>query len=606
MMRGYAGQILRVDLTSRRAWSDPLDPRIAERFLGGRGFGAHLLYTETQPGLNPLSPGVPLIISAGPLSGLLVPGAGKLDITTKSPLTGGYASANMGGLMAAELKYAGYDSIVITGAADRPAYLYISDDQVEMRDASAYWGVGSVTLEERLKAELGEEFQVATIGPAGENLVRYACITHDFGRQAGRGGVGAAMGAKKLKAIAVRGSRSIPVADLESYRQQARAMFAACESAEGLEAWQRYGTSGVTSWSNEISVFPTHNFRGGTIEGHESLSGEVMRQSLVVSDKACFACPSPCGKYCHLRKYSVHVEGPEYETTALLGGNCGLTDIQEVAYANWLADELGLDTISAGNCIGFAMECYQQGVIGREDTGGLELRFGDARAVFALLRRIAYREGIGNTLSEGVKRAAAEWGEGSDAWAIHVKGMEQSGYETHRAPAMLLAYMTCDVGAHHNRAWAVTYDIEMGRDSYAADKAAKVIELQHIRPLFDCLGCCRLQWVEIGLDLAYYAPMLEAVTGLNRSWEDLLTISERVWNLTRMYWMREVSGFGRAWDAPPARFYREPAVGGVGDGYQADWESMQALLDEYYRQRGWDSEGRPTRQTLARLGLAGL
>jgi len=605
-MKGYAGRILRVDLTSKQVWTEPLDPAVAEKFLGGRGFSAYLLYTETEPGLAPLSPQNPLILSAGPLSGLLVPGAGKLDVTAKSPLTGGYASANMGGLMAAELKYAGYDSIVITGASDRPVYLHIDDSRVQIRDACAHWGLGSLTLEERLKGELGEDFQIATIGPAAENLVRYACITHDFGRQAGRGGVGTVMGAKKLKAIAVRGTRSIPVADLEAYRERARAMFAACRSAEGLEAWQRYGTAGVTRWSNEIGLFPTHNFRGGTIEGYEHLSGEAMRQAIVVTDKGCFACPSPCGKYSHLRKQGLHVEGPEYETTALLGGNCGLTDIQEVAYANWLADELGLDSISAGNCIGFAIECYQRGVIGPADTDGLELRFGDSEVVFTLLKRIAHRQGIGDVLAEGAKRAAEKWGGSSKAWAIQVKGMEQSGYETHYAPSMLLAYMTCDVGAHHNRAWAVTYDIQVGRDSYTPDKAAKVIELQHIRPLFDCLGCCRLQWVEIGLDLAYYPPMLQAVTGLHRSWEDLLAISERVWNLTRLYWMREVDGFGRDWDAPPARFYSEPAAGGVSDGRKADWESVQALLDEYYRQRGWDRQGLPTPQTLARLGLGEL
>ena len=605
-MKGYAGQILRIDLTSGRVRTEPLDPEMAERFLGGRGFGAHLLYSETEPGLDPLSPQNPLIISAGPLSGLLVPGAGKLDVTTKSPLTGGYASANMGGMLAAEMKYAGYDAVVITGAADRPVDIRIDDDQVEICDASPYWGLGSLTLEERLKEDLGEDFQIATIGPAGENLVRYACITHDFGRQAGRGGVGTVMGAKKLKAIAVRGTHSIPVADMEAYREQAKAMFAACRSAEGLEVWQRYGTAGVTQWSNEISTFPTRNFQGGTIEGYEDLTGEVMRQAIVVTDKACFACPSPCGKYSHIQKKNVYVEGPEYETTALLGGDCGLTDIQDVAYANWLADELGLDSISAGNCIGFAIECYQRGVIDSVDTGGLELRFGDPGVVFALLERIARREGIGDVLAEGVKNAAEKWGGGSDAWAIQVKGMEQSGYETHHAPSMLLAYMTCDVGAHHNRAWAITYDIQVGRDSYTPDKAAKVIELQHIRPLFDCLGSCRLQWVEIGLDLAYYAPILQAITGRERSWEDLLAISERVWNLTRLYWMREVPGFGRAWDVSPARFYSDPAVGGTSDGRKADWESVQALLDEYYRQRGWDKQGRPTAQTLARLDLIGL
>ncbi len=605
-MNGYGGQILRVNLTDKTIKKGPLDPKLAGIYLGGRGFGAYFLYTEVPQGADPLGPQNKLIISAGPLSGLLVPGAGKTDFATKSPLTGGYASANIGGLLCAEMKYAGYDSIIIEGAAEEPLYLFIDDDKVELRGADEYWGQGCIAVEKALKDKLGEDFQIAGIGPAGENLVKYACISHDYGRQAGRGGVGAVMGAKKLKAIAVHGTGSIPLADVEDFRARAKEIYQACAESEALEIWQRYGTAGVVSWSNEIAAFPTRNFQGGYLEGHENLSGEVMREKIVITDKGCFACPSPCGKYSHSKKYDIRVEGPEYETTAMLGGDCALTDIEDVAYANHLCDDLGLDTISAGACLAFAMECFEKGIITEKETDGLKLKFGNAQAVFTFLRRIARREGLGDILAEGTKHAASVFGSGSEEFAIQVKGMEQSGYETHNAPAMLLAYMTCDVGAHHNRAWAITYDIQVGRDGVTSDKAAKVIELQHIRPLFDAMGSCRLQWVELGLDLKYYAPVMKAITGLDRSWEDLLKISERIWNLTRAYWVREVKGFGREWDYPPPRFYKEPAVGGVTDGKLITWEEVQQLLDMYYEQRGWDENGIPTEDKLEELGLADL
>jgi aldehyde:ferredoxin oxidoreductase len=608
MLYGYAGQILRVNLTDGVVTKEPTPEAVIRGYLGARGLGAYLLWTEAPRGADPLGPDNKLFISTGPLSGTLFPGAGKMDFTTKSPLTGGYAGASMGGMLTAEIKYAGYDSIILEGSSARPVYLYVDDETVELRDAAAYWGMGSFALEKRLKDELGEAFQIATIGPAGENLVKYACINHDFGRQAGRGGVGAVMGAKRLKAIAVRGSKSIPIADVAGFTQTAKAAYRVCKKAEMLPEWTRYGTMIVTSWCDENGTLPTHNFQSGSFEQGPNIYAPVFREKIVVTDKGCFGCPSPCGKYSHSKKHDVYVEGPEYETNGMLGSDLGLGDIEDIARANQLCDELGLDTISAGGSIAWAMECYEKGILNEEQTGGLDLRFGNAEAVFVLIERIARREGwLGNLLAEGVKRAAEEVGQGSDKWAVHVKGMEQSAYATHSATSMLLAYMTADVGAHHNRAWAITYDIAVGRDKVTPEKAAKVIELQHIRPLMDVLGCCRLQWVELGMPLELYAPAMTALTGVERSWEDLLHISERIWNLTRMYWMREVEGFGRAWDAPPWRFVNEPASGsGVAAGKHTSPEAAQQMLDFYYQQRGWDENGIPTPETLERLGLAEL
>ncbi len=602
-MNGYAGKILRVNLTTGEIHKEPFPENVARDLLGGRGLGIYILWNEVPPGADPLGPENKLIASSGLLSGLLVPGAGKMDWTCKSPQTGGYASASVGGHFTAEIKYAGYDAIILEGISPKPVYLFIDDDKVELRDAADLWGKGSLTVEEILKKRLGEDFQIATIGPGGENMVAYACITTDYGRQAGRGGVGAVMGSKKVKAIAVHGTGTVHVAQPERFWELAHAMFAACKASPGLEVWQRYGTAGVPTWANEVGAFPTRNFQQGTFEEHAGLDGQVMRETIVLTDKGCACCPSPCGKYSYTKKYGVFVEGPEYETSALLGGNVGLGNIEDVAYANYLCDELGIDTISAGNAIAFAMECYEKEILNREQTGGVELRFGNAQAVFTMIERIARREGLGDLLAEGVKVAAAKIGQGSSDWAIQVKGMEQSGYDTHAAPAMLLAYMTADVGAHHNRAWAITYDLQVGREKVTEDKAAKVIELQHIRPLFDILGACRLQWVELSIDVTSYAPMVAAITGVERSWEDLLRISERVWNYTRMYWFREVPGFGREWDYPPPRFYKEPAPGGATAGKKINWEDAMQLLDWYYARRGWDHNGRPTEAKLAELGL---
>jgi aldehyde:ferredoxin oxidoreductase len=307
-----------------------------------------------------------------------------------------------------------------------------------------------------------------------------------------------------------------------------------------------------------------------------------------------------------MKRYNTNVEGPEYETIGMLGSNLGIADIQDVAQANLLCDDLGIDTISTGACISWAMECYEKGILTSQDTDGLELKFGNVEAVFKLIERIARREGLGVLLAEGVKKASKKTGRGSEKFAIQIKGMEQSAYATHNATAMLLAYMTCDVGAHHNRAWAITYDLQVGRDLVKPEKVARVIWLQNFRPMFDVLGACRLQWVELGIDRDVYVPALEAVTGVRRTWEDLEKVGERIWNLTRLYWARENAGFGRDWDQPAPRFYTEPPKTGVTAGQITKYEDVQKLLDMYYEQRGWTPAGLPTPETLSRLGLASL
>jgi aldehyde:ferredoxin oxidoreductase len=509
-------------------------------------------------------------------------------------------------MFTAELKYAGIDSIILEGISPKPVYLYIDDDRIELRDASSLWGKGTIGVEKELKERLGEEFQIAVIGPGGENGVSYACINHDYGREAGRGGVGTVMGVKKVKAIAVHGTKPIPVADLEGYRKAGMTLFKVCKEADGLKPWQDYGTTIVVSWCDEVGALPTRNFSAGSFEGGKTLYGPVMREQIVITDKGCFGCPSPCGKYSRMKRYNANVEGPEYETIGMLGSNLGIADIQDVAQANLLCDDLGIDTISTGACISWAMECYEKGILTRQDTDGLELNFGNAEAVYKLIEKIARRDGFGALLANGVKKASKEIGKGSEKFAIQVKGMEQSAYATHNATAMLLAYMTCDVGAHHNRAWAITYDLQVGRELVKPEKVGRVIWLQNFRPMFDVMGACRLQWVELGIDRDLYVPALEAITGVHRTWQDLEKVGERIWNLTRLYWARENDGFGREWDQPAPRFYEEPPKTGVTAGQITKYEDVQKLLDMYYEQRGWTPNGLPKPETLSRLGLTGL
>jgi aldehyde:ferredoxin oxidoreductase len=606
-MNGYGGTILRVNLTDGKITKELTPSHVARDFIGGRGFGVFHLFNEVPVHADPLGPENKLIISTGPLSGMLAPGGGKCDWTTKSPLTGGYADASMGGHFTAEMKYAGLDTIILEGISPKPVFLFIDDDKVQLLDASDLWGKGAIDIEVYFKHKYGEEYQVAAIGPGGENQVLYACINHDFGRQAGRGGVGAVMGSKKVKAIVLHGTKSVQVADPEGYRKAGMALYKACKDAEGLAEWSRYGTTVVTSWCDEVGALPTRNFSAGSFEGIDKINGQAMRKEIVVTDKGCFGCPSPCGKYSNMKRYNTQVEGPEYETIGLMGSNLGIADIQVVAEANRLADDMGIDSISAGSCIAWAMECYEKGIFTKADTDGLDLKFGNADAVFAMITKIAHREGkLGELLADGIKRASQKVGHGSEKFAIHVKGMEQSAYATHNATAMLLAYMTCDVGAHHNRSWAITYDLQVGREKVVPEKVARVIWLQNFRPMFDVLGSCRLQWVELGIDRDLYVPLLEAITGVKRTWQDLEAAGNRIWNLTRMYWIREIDGFGRDWDLPSPRFYTEPPTTGATAGQITRFEDVQRLLDMYYEQRGWDSNGLPTSATLESLNLTAM
>jgi aldehyde:ferredoxin oxidoreductase len=622
MMYGYAGALLRVELNTGAVTKEPLPNDLVETYIGGRGFVAKLLFDEVAPGTDPLAPENIFIAATGPLSGHLMPASGKTHFGTKSPATGGYADSNMGGHFGPALKYAGYDALILKGKAPEPSYIYIDDDTVEIRTAKDLWGLGSITAEKQLKDELGEEFQILTIGPAGENGVRFACISHDFGRQAGRTGIGLVLGNKNIKAIAVRGTGGLPIYDLEGAYAAGKDAYQKISAKPGFKGWTPEGTAGITNWTNEVGVFPTKNFQTSYADHYQEINGKAVLERLKITDKGCYCCPTPCGKYGHAKteQGSAFVEGPEYETIALFGGSCLLQTIEEVGYANYLCDELGVDTISAGVVISWAMECFEKGLLEEGDIGR-EIRFGDLDSVIYLLQKITHREGIGDLLADGVKAAAEKVGKNSDRFAIHVKGLEWSGYETRNAPSMMLAYMTADIGAHHNRAWVLGHDIA-GSWSNVHDLIAAggnkeklpaavvheacvdyVIESQHTRPTFDILGVCRLQLMELGFEVENYEVLFHLITGRKKTWDDLLKVSERIWHLTRAFSAREVTGFGRSHDYPPERFTSEPVPDGPNEGHYLSLEKIDQLLDWYYAARGWDENGIPTRATLLNMGL---
>jgi aldehyde:ferredoxin oxidoreductase len=558
------------------------------------------------------------------LSGHFLPASGKTHFGSKSPATGGYADSNMGGHFGPALKYAGFDMAVITGKASVPSYLYIKDDTIEIRPANEYWGKGSLTCEEMMKKDLGEDFQILTIGPAGEKLVNFACISHDFGRQAGRTGIGAVLGSKNIKAIAVKGTGSIPVYDIKKAYAKGKQAFKKVSEKPGFKGWTPEGTAGITDWVNEVGAFPTKNFQTSHIDHSGMINGQKVLERLKITDKGCYCCPTPCGKYGHTQTAmgSAYMEGPEYETIALFGGSCMLKDIEEVAYANFLCDELGIDTISGASVAAFAIECFEKGLITQEKIGR-KIEFGDLESIVYLLKLISLRQNdIGDLLAQGVKTAAQKIKQGSQKFAIHVKGLEWTGYECRNAPSMMLAYMTADIGAHHNRAWVLGHDVvgaatnvhDLISAGTVGDKRPKaivsgkdsarfVIDSQHTRPTFDMLGCCRLQMMELGFEVENYADLYSIITGKKITWEDLLKISEKVWNLTRMISAREIKDFGRALDYPPPRFYEEPTPSGPNKGHCIKLKELDELLDAYYKARGWDKNGIPTTETLVRVGL---
>ena len=607
-MKGWWGRILRVDLTDNKVWVQEYSEEVAKNFIGGRGLAAWILWNEAK-NVDPLGPDNKLIFASGPFNGLPTPSGGKMVIAAKSPLTGGYGDGNLGTMATVHLRKAGYDALVVEGKAKKPVYIYIEDDNVSILSAEGLWGKTTFETEKELKEIHGKNVGVLSIGPGGENLVKYAVVISQEGRAAGRPGMGAVMGSKKLKAVVIKGTKEIPVADKEKLRGLSQEAYNAILNSPGYPFWHRQGTMAAVEWTNENSALPTRNFSDGIFEFARSIDGFTM-EGMKVKQRGCPYCNMPCGNVV------LDADGQEseldYENVALLGSNLGIGKLNEVSVLNRIADEMGLDTISLGNTIGFVMELKEKGILKNEDAP----EFGDFKKAKQLALDIAYRRGeLGNLAAEGVKAISEKVG-GKD-FAMHVKGLEVSGYNCFIYPAMALAFGTTAIGAHHKEAWVIAWEIGTApiegekaqkveyNITYDPEKAAKVIELQRLRGgLFEMLTACRLPWVEIGLSLDYYPKLIEAITGVKYTWDDLYKAADRVYALMRAYWVREFNGnWSREMDYPPERWFKEGLKSGPYKGQHLDKEKYDALLSEYYKLRGWSEKGIPKKETLKDLGL---
>lgn len=587
-MKGYAGKILRVNLSQRKIQTENLSEEMCREYIGGKGFGAKILYEETTPRTDPYNPSNPLIFATGPLNGTTLSGAAKFCAVFKSPLTEIWGESQCGGYFAPLLKYAGYDMVIINGRSEKPVYITVKDDEVGVKDASHLWGKDTFETERTIKEDHGKKFQVLSIGPAGENLVRYACISHAGGRQFGRCGGGAVMGSKRLKALAVSGSGSVEISRPDKFDDFRRELNE--KIRERLKSLTEYGTPAIMALTNTMGTLPTKYWSEGRFEGFERINATAVKR-MVKRSKACFACSVACGKVSEIKAgpyAGTVVEGPEYETLFAFGSLCGNDSLESITKANEICDRVGIDTISAGNVIAFAMECYERGLITKEDTEGEKLTFGNHEAIISVLRKIAYREGIGDILAQGVRKAAKIIGKDAEKLAVHVKGLEPPGYDPRGLKGVALAYAVSCRGACHLRHMAYRPNLT-GKPPFGKGKidrlshsgqARMVKELEDFYTLIDSMVLCKfvclptigpILWEEL-------TRLYSIVTGVRVKKKELVTLATRINNLVRSFNVRE--GIDRADGTLPERFTKERVEGRI-----VKKEKLETMVDDYYRNR---------------------
>ena len=595
---GYTGKYLDVNLSTRNLSESSLDLDLAERFIGGKGLGAKILYDSLKPRIDPLSPENILLFMTGPLSGTSVQTSGRWCIVTKSPHTGIYLDSQIGGKFGHRLKRAGFDFIIIRGKADSPSYLVVSSDQIELLPANNLWGKGTYEVEETLKKQY-EKSEVCSIGPAGENLVTYANIMTDRTHMAGRGGTGAVMGSKNLKAVVAWGTHKIEAVESERFKKLSRAFRKKVRENPGVKRRHEIGTVMWVKMANDAGFLPTRNFQSGVFEHAEAISGERMRDEFVIGHTACYGCLIACGKTTRFNegKYAgLEVDGPEYETSALLGASCGIGDLGAIAKANQICDDLGLDTITAGGTIAFAMECCEKGILDQKDVQSL--KFGNAEAQHELLQLIAKRKGIGELLARGSFSAAKTIGQQSTDYAIQVKNLELAGVEPRGSFGMALAYSTSDRGGCHQRCWTPGAELAGTLTRFSMKGVPKFVkESQDERAACFSLVLCDF----LPFDIPEMVEMLNTATGFSYTPDSYFMAGDRIWNIIRMFNTRE--GMTAFNDILPPRFYQEAAPEGDPKGQKISLEDFEKAKAEYYDLRGWDREGIPTQEKLESLDL---
>ena len=611
-MFGYMGKILRVDLTSGNITEESLKENDCKMFLGGSGLATKYLFDEVPGGTDPLGPDNELIFMTGLLTGTESPSAGRYCVVTKSPLTGFWGEANSGGNWGVYLKISGFDGIIFKGISPKPVYLVIDDGKAELRDAKHLWGKGVSETDRLIKEELGEDCDVAAIGIAGENLVRYAAIINDVHRAAGRCGVGMVMGSKRLKAVAARGTQEIKIANKDVFSEISKRNYDLVNESMLKITLETYGTAMVTDLVNVRGGFPTRNWQTGVFPDIDKISGITLESTLLVDRKHCYACPISCCRVSVVRSgpYACKGEGPEFETIGAFGAMCALENLEAITLAHNLCDDYGLDVVSTGSTIAFAIECYEKGILTKADTDGLELKFGDADVVIQLIHKIAKREGIGDLLAEGTKRVAAKLDKGAEKFAMNVKGLELPAYDPRAAKICGLAFVTANRGGDHITAYIegpaftdipfLCVEESKIEDTLVENPAeAKVVkDLEDALTVFDCVGTCKF----MGMALAAedWVDMIANCVGWDFGVSDFRKAGERVYNLARAFNVRE--GLTRADDTLPKRLLEEPLPEGPAEGHKV--EKLDQMLDAYYEFRGWDKKtGKPTPEKLKELGL---
>jgi aldehyde:ferredoxin oxidoreductase len=607
---GYAGRVLRVDLTTGKTRAEKLDEETARKYIGGIGLGMKLWLANSKAGVDAFDPENPLVLALGPVSGTMFPTGGNGHaFISKSPATNGVGEAVSHGTFGAELKRAGYDAVVLTGKAERPVYLWIDDDSVQLLDAASIWGKSPSETEDAIKDEVGDYYvRVASIGLAGEKLSKIANIINEKTRAAGRTGLGAVMGSKNLKAIAVRGTHDIVVAKPDEFMDMVKEFH---ERMKGPAA-QKYRTLGTAEnvmIQNALYCMPTRNYNNAHFENAEKVSGEALNERYITKIIACNSCAMRCEHEAVVREgpYKGTMARMEYDNLWAFGPNCGIDKLDAIIKAAELCNYYGLDATSTGVTVGFVMDCHENGILSHEDLGGIDAHFGNAEALIQLIEKIGKREGIGDVLADGVKVAAEKIGKGSDKLAQNIKGLEVTGYDLRCLKTAALGFAVSFRGADHNRSGAYALDMTGKVDRLKAEKGrGKLVkDSENVYALIDSLIVCKNAKGTLYKELADMAKLYALVTGYEMTPEELSAAGERINTLARLINLRE--GLSRKDDTLPWKVMNQPIPDdGPVKGAVVTQDELDLLLDDYYQSRGWTLDGVPTKSQLNKLGLEDL
>ena len=609
-MPGYAGRVLRVDLTTGKTRLEKLDEETAKKYIGGIGLGMKLWLANSKAGVDAFNPDNPLVLAVGPVSGTMFPTGGNGHaFISKSPATNGVGEAVSHGTFGAEIKRAGYDAVILTGKAERPVYLWIDDDSVQLLDAEQIWGKSPSETEDAIKDEIGDYYvRVASIGLAGEKLSKIASIINEKTRAAGRTGLGAVMGSKNLKAIAVRGTRDIIVAKPDEFMEMVKEFH---ERMKGPAA-QKYRTLGSAEnvmIQNALYCMPTRNYNNAHFENAVKVSGETLNERYIAKIIACNSCAMRCEHEAVVRDgpYKGTMARMEYDNLWALGPNCGVDRLDAIIKAAELCNYYGLDAQSTGVTVSFVMDCHETGILSHENLGGIDAHFGNAEALLQLIEKMGKREGIGDVLADGVKVAAEKIGKGSDKLAQNIKGLEVTGYDLRCLKTAALGFAVSFRGADHNRSGAYAFDMTGKVDRLKAEKGrGKLVkDSEDVYALLDSLIVCKNAKGTFYKELADMAKLYTLVTGYEMTSEELSLAGQRINTLARLINVRE--GLSRKDDTLPWKVMNKPIPDdGPAKGAMITQDELDLLLDDYYQSRGWTADGIPTKSQLDKLGMEDL